>query len=128
VPLWVKISPDLSDEQHTALMRAFAETGVSGVVATNTLAQPTPDNVNMMAGVGGGKLHERAVKAAEILMREKLKHGYTVDVIGCGGVMDAKTYSDFTRLGIQAVQYWSALIYRGPLAAALILREATHAR
>jgi dihydroorotate dehydrogenase len=128
VPLWVKVSPGLSDEQYMALMRAFAETGVRGVVATNTLARPTLDDARVMAGVGGGRLHEYAVTAASILMREKLKYGYTVDVIGCGGVQDARTYRDFTQLGIQAVQYWSALIYRGPLAAAHILREATHAR
>ncbi len=125
-PLWVKVSPNLADEQYAALMRAFAETGVRGVVATNTLAQPAPDGTT--AGVGGGRLHERAVAAAAALMQEKLNYGYTVDVIGCGGIMNGQTYTDFARLGISAAQYWSALIYRGPLAAALILREVKHAR
>ncbi len=42
LPLWVKISPDLADEQYRALLRAFAETGVSAVIATNTLAATRP--------------------------------------------------------------------------------------
>ncbi len=47
-----------------------------------------------------------------------------LDVIGCGGVLDGAAYNDFARVGVPAVQYWSALIYRGPLAAAVIRAEA----
>jgi dihydroorotate dehydrogenase len=125
-PLWVKISPDLAPGQYQALMRVFAESGVGAVVATNTLAQPAPHQPHRMAGVGGARLHLHALDAATRLMHEKAKHGYTVDVIGCGGIQDALTYHAFARLGIPAVQYWSALIYRGPLAAALIMNEAHH--
>jgi hypothetical protein len=34
------------------------------------------------------------------------------------------TYRDFANLGVRVVQYWSAIVYRGPLAAALIAHEA----
>jgi dihydroorotate dehydrogenase len=61
--------------------------------------------------------------AAERLMAEKQDNGYAVDVIGCGGVLDGATALDFRRLGVVAMQYWSALVYRGPLAAALIAKE-----
>jgi dihydroorotate dehydrogenase len=124
IPLWVKIGPTLSAEQCGDLMRVFAETGVRAVVATNTLPMPSPSDSSTMAGVGGGCLHDQALQAAAVLMQEKAAHGYAVDVIGCGGVSDGLTYRDFTNLGVQAVQYWSALVYRGPLAAALIAYEA----
>jgi dihydroorotate dehydrogenase len=124
-PLWVKISPDLASEQYDILMRVFAETGVRAVIATNTLPEPTPDDPHLMAGVGGGKLHDTAVAVAARLMREKSQHGYTVDIIGCGGIQDATTYQDFTQLGIKAGQYWTALVYHGPLAAALIAKPCT---
>jgi dihydroorotate dehydrogenase len=123
IPLWVKVGPDLADEQYTTLMRVFQGTGVKAAVATNTLGQPAPDNPGLTAGVGGRRLHACALHAAERLMVEKRQHGYTLDVIGCGGVMDGPTVSDFKLLGIKAMQYWSALIYRGPLAGALIARE-----
>lgn len=123
-PLWVKIGPTLADEQLCALLRVFAGTGVRAVVATNTLPQPTPDDPGMTAGVGGGRLHARAIEVAGRLARENAAHGYGVDVIGCGGVQDGATYRAFARLGVQVVQYWTALIFRGPLAAALIIREA----
>ena len=119
VPLWVKISPDLADEQYQVLMQEFERIGVQGVIATNTLAQSTPDDTTLLAGVGGGRLHESAVAATIHLQSD------SVAVIGCGGVLDAATFHNFR--SIAAAQYWSALVYRGPLAAALILNEVAHA-
>jgi dihydroorotate dehydrogenase len=124
IPLWIKVGPDLGDEQYRALMRVFHEIGVRAVIATNTLPLPSPDDAETVAGVGGGRLHSRTVEVAALLMQEKAAQGYQVDVIGCGGVQDSPTYHDFIRLGIAVVQYWTALVYRGPLAAALIINEA----
>ena len=123
IPLWVKVSPNLSTEQYAVLMRAFHETGVKAVIATNTLPAPSPEHSDTMAGVGGGKLHESAVNATRILSTEAHQHGYTVDVIGCGGVQDPQSYRNFVCAGAKAVQYWSSMIYRGPLVAALIQNE-----
>jgi dihydroorotate dehydrogenase len=117
-PLWVKISPDLADEQYRALLRAFAETGVRAVVATNTLGAPAPDGIT--AGLGGDSLHPRALHAARLLSAEVAAHRYSIDIIACGGILDGKTYREF---GTAAAQYMTALIYRGPLAAALIAHE-----
>lgn len=122
-PLWVKVGPDLGDEQYRALLRVFAETGVAAVVATNTLPLPTPDDPAVLAGVGGGRLHARAVEVAALLMAERAAHSYPVDVIGCGGVQDGATLRAFAGLGITAMQYWTALVYRGPLASALLADE-----
>ena len=125
-PLWVKVGPTLSEAQVRALMRAFAETGVRAVIATNTLPEPTPDDPTIAAGVAGGRLHNRAVEIACWAAQEKERHGYLVDVIGCGGVEHSVSYQDFARYGADAVQYLSALVFRGPLAAALIQKEALH--
>ncbi len=122
-PLWVKVGPDLSDDQYRALLRVFAETGVAAVVATNTLPLPAPDDPAAMAGVGGGRLHARAVEVAALLIAERAAQGYPVDVIGCGGVQDGATLRAFAGLGITALQYWTALVYRGPLASALLAYE-----
>lgn len=123
VPLWVKVGPDLALEQYHALLRAFEETGVRAVIATNTLGQPTPENASIIAGVGGRKLHPQALEVIKLLMAEKRRQGYQIDIIGCGGVMDGESFADFARQGVEAVQYWSALVYRGPLAAAVIQLE-----
>lgn len=124
VPLWVKLSPTLADDQYRALLRVFAEVGVKAVVATNTAAEPAPDNPRQMAGIGGGRLYDRALRVATLWQDEIRRCGYPLDVIACGGVQDGATYHAYAAQGIRAMQYWSALVYRGPFAAALIEREA----
>ncbi len=119
IPLWVKISPGLAAEQYGTMMKVFAETGVQAVVATNTIARPTPDIDDYLAGVGGGMLHRHALAAVTALADA----GQPIDIIGCGGVMDPVTLHSFRQHGVRACQYWSALVYRGPLVAAAILNE-----
>jgi dihydroorotate dehydrogenase len=123
VPLWVKIGPNLSENQYRALITALEKVGVRGIVATNTLPYPMPNNPKVHAGVGGGRLHSHAAAVCSLLMSEKRQHGYSIDVIGCGGVLDGESYRRYAMLGVRAVQYWSALVYRGPLAATVILNE-----
>jgi dihydroorotate dehydrogenase len=93
------------------------------VVATNTLGQPSPDDTHFTAGVGGGRLRPSALRTVEILTALNAQMNKPLDIIGCGGIMDGETWRAYTALGVGAVQYWSALVYRGPLAAALIARE-----
>jgi dihydroorotate dehydrogenase len=127
IPLWVKVSPELSDAQYAQILAALAEAGAQAIIATNTLAHPTPDNPEITAGVGGGRLHKSAL-AATIRLRDITRHKhYPVDIIGCGGVLDGAHYQAFRQAGAHAVQYWSALVYRGPLAAALIINEGGYA-
>lgn len=122
-PLWVKLGPDLAESQYRILMKLFSEIGVKAVIATNTIGQPTPDNPTVQAGIGGGKLHAHALKTADLLYNETRDCNYSVDVIGCGGVIDGDSYLAYKARGIHVVQYWSALVFRGPLAAAIIERE-----
>ncbi len=97
IPLWVKISPALADEQYRVLLRAFAETGVAAVIATNTLAAPAPDDApeGVTAGLAGGSLHQAALRAVALLTDEKAARGYDLDVIACGGVLDGATFRAF---------------------------------
>jgi dihydroorotate dehydrogenase len=119
-PLWVKVSPALGAAQYRALMEASAEVGVAAIIATNTLPEPSPGDPGLSAGIGGGRLHAEAVRAACLLVEARTRLGVAVDVIGCGGVMDQTSFLDFTRNGVGAAQILSALIFRGPLAGALI--------
>ncbi len=121
IPLWVKISPDLADQQYRALLRAFAETGVKAVIATNTLGAPAPDGLT--AGIGGGRLLQHALDVVALLGEETARQHYELDLIACGGVQNGRIYNDYTKLNIRAAQYWSALIYQGPLVAAVIHQE-----
>lgn len=123
IPLWVKLGPDLAPEQYGVLARVLHEVGVRAIVATNTTPMPSPTDPNIMAGVGGGRLYDRALAVVRLLTQERCKHGYDIDIIGCGGVLDGASYHAYHKAGVRAIQYWSALVYRGPWAAAVIAEE-----
>ena len=123
IPLWVKIGPALAANQYRSLMRVFHQVGVKAVIATNTLARPSPADDNQLAGVGGGDLLPAALDAVRQLLAEKNRRDYAVDVIACGGILDGAGLRQYERLGVKAGQYWSALVFRGPFAAAIIAHE-----
>lgn len=123
IPLWIKISPGLPPEQYHEIIKAARDVGVRAIVATNTLPQPSPDDDSIQAGVGGGDLRAEAMKAVKLLLAEKNRKGYDVDVIACGGLLDGESLQAYEALGVKAAQYWSALVYRGPFAAAIIEHE-----
>jgi dihydroorotate dehydrogenase len=123
VPLWVKIGPDLSDEQLAAIVAVFSKTGVRAVVATNTLAQTTPDGAGA-AGVSGSRLQPLALDVVARLNRTIDVSGLPLDIVGGGGILDGADLRAFRAAGARAAMIYTALVLRGPLAAALILREA----
>ncbi|MCB9459615.1 MAG: hypothetical protein H6670_08190 [Anaerolineaceae bacterium] len=123
VPLWVKISPKLAPEQYATLLKVFHELGIKAVIATNTLGMPSPEDETLTAGVGGAILHKEATTALTLLRNASIEHGYKVDLIGCGGLLNGDSYNSFKNLDVVAMQYWSALIFRGPFAGAIILSE-----
>lgn len=116
IPLWVKVGPMLPIDQYRLLMSICADNHVRAMIATNTF--PTSSG-----GISGEWLHCHALRSVSDLVDEKNRRGYNIDIIGSGGVLDGASYRAFLAAGATAVQYWSAMIYRGPLAAAIMMKE-----
>lgn len=123
IPLWVKISPGLAAEQYRMLVRIFGEVGVRAIVATNTSAQPSPDDASVQAGVGGGALFHESLTTIRHLRAAQQGSPHTIDIVACGGILDGESFREYQTLGVSAGQYWSALVFRGPFAAAIIESE-----
>lgn len=123
IPLWVKISPGLAAEQYHALVRIFHAVGVQAVVATNTLPAESPANPEEIAGLGGADLFDSALAAVAHLREEIVRSKASLDIVACGGILDGASFQAYRECGVKAAQYWSALVYRGPLVAALIESE-----
>ena len=136
VVIWAKVGPDHSEALYFDLAHALAQAGVEAVIATNTIPQILPDlktsaaktqgdvpaTHEFSAGMSGAGLQPHALRAVKAL--SAATKNLPLEVIGCGGVMDGKTFLDFKAAGAVAVQYWSALVFRGPLAADIIMAEA----
>jgi dihydroorotate dehydrogenase len=131
VPVWVKVGPDLSTEQLQGLVSAFLDTGVRAVVATNTVARPAPGSADgdsdMTAGLSGALLRPLAldtVRRLAAIIAAQPGAAERLDIVACGGIMSGADWQAFRAAGARAAMLYSALVFRGPLAAAHILAEA----
>jgi dihydroorotate dehydrogenase len=122
VSLWVKIGPDLSESQLVQLVDVFGKTGVQAVIATNTVARPVPTGTGQ-AGLSGRGLQPLALDTVRRLKAQRDVTGAAFRLIGCGGIMDASDVYAYTEAGADAVQIWSAMVFRGLLAASAIAHE-----
>ena len=124
VPLWAKLSPQLAEDAYAELAAALSSAGVEAVVAVNTIRRRVP-GADVEAGLGGRALREEALQAVKVL--SAACEGSSMQVVGCGGVSEGADLCAFLEAGASAVQYWSALVFRGPLAPVLIASEARQA-
>ena len=103
IPLWVKVSPGLAAEQAATLMRIFDEVGVRAVVATNTLADARRLKMRVwLQASGGGALLDEALAVTEQLRDAQARHGYAVDIIGCGGILTGTDLRSYEAFGAKA--------------------------
>jgi dihydroorotate dehydrogenase len=115
VPLLVKLSPDLTDEQVLSIGRELREMPVDGVVATNTTIS-RPQGLKSAAasetgGLSGRPLHSRSVT---VLRSLRAAVGPDFPIIGVGGILSAEKAAETRGAGADLLQLYTGLIYRGP--------------
>jgi len=115
VPMFLKISPDLDDEQIRVIASTLKKHGLDGVIATNTTVArdavkglPHADETGGLSGAPVGEASNRVVRA----LRAELGSGFPI--IGVGGVMSAEDARAKRAAGADLIQIYTGLIYRGP--------------
>ncbi len=113
-PLLVKLSPDLTQEQLADAVRACAESGIDGVIATNTSADTALRPARARSwegGLSGRLLHERSLETVAAVRRHAPKDFF---IIGAGGIFDGGGAWAMMQAGANAVQLYTGMVYRGP--------------
>jgi dihydroorotate dehydrogenase len=115
VPLLVKLSPDLSDEQLMRIASELLELPVDGIVATNTTVSRPGGLKSASAaeegGLSGRPLHVRSVAVVRAL-RAALGAGFPI--VGVGGIVSPRQAVETRSAGADLLQLYTGLIYRGP--------------
>jgi len=115
VPLLVKLSPDLTDDELRKSAKAAASVPVAGVIATNTTITRESVSGHALAGETGGlsgrPLFAKSCAAIRVL-REAL--GPTMPIIGVGGVASAADARQLRQAGADLIQLYTGMIYQGP--------------
>jgi len=113
IPVFVKIAPDLSDMELSDLAGVALESGVQGLIATNTtLAREglKSADAGQAGGLSGAPLFE---KSTRVLARLHQLTAGALPVVGVGGIDSAEAAYAKIRAGASAVQLYSALVYDG---------------
>jgi dihydroorotate dehydrogenase len=115
VPLLVKLSPDLSDEEVSASAGVIGALRIDGVIATNTtLRRPGVAGLpgaEQAGGLSGGPLLEPATATVRKLRAQLGPH---VPIIGVGGILSAAGAREMLVAGADLLQLYTGLVYRGP--------------
>ena len=117
-PVFLKIAPDLTNEQIVEISGIVAEPFVSGVIATNTTIsrenlQTSPVSISKIGarGLSGRPLFERSCTVVRLLF-ERL-HGQK-PIIGVGGIFNGDDAWKMITSGASLVQLYTGFIYGGP--------------
>jgi len=113
IPIFLKIAPDLSDADLADIAGVAQESGVNGIIATNTTLSRDglKDGARDQAGgLSGMPLFERSTRVIARLSR--LTDG-NMPLVGVGGIASAADAYAKIRAGASAVQLYTALGYRG---------------
>jgi dihydroorotate dehydrogenase len=111
IPVFVKVAPDLDPGAIDAIARVALDSGVAGLIVSNTtLARPGIAS-REAGGLSGAPLF---APSTEILRAFARATGKALPLIGVGGVASGADAYAKLRAGASAVQLYTGLIYHGP--------------
>jgi dihydroorotate dehydrogenase len=115
VPVLVKLAPDLDGDQLRTAVDVIVESGLDGIIATNTTVDRAPVAGHPAAGQEGGLSGAALTEMSTRVVAAICDHlDGALPVIGVGGIMspaDARAKLD---VGATLVQVYTGLIYEGP--------------
>lgn len=114
-PIFVKIAPDLDEDQIRIIATTLRRHGIDGVIATNTTVSRHGvhhlPNGQETGGLSGAPLLSGSNRVIRLLRSEL---GKAYPIIGVGGVMSGDDARSKVRAGADLVQIYTGLIYQGP--------------
>lgn len=114
-PMLLKIAPDLDEAELDAIATVLADTGIDGVICTNTTIRRDglgdEPHAGETGGLSGRPLFERAT---DVLRGMRRRLGPEVPLVGAGGVLEGDHAASKLEAGANLVQVYTGLVYRGP--------------
>ena len=117
-PIFLKIAPDLTTSQLDDIIDIVQETGIAGVIATNTTIsreglRTSQEDIEKIGagGLSGAPLTHRATEVIRYICE---KSGNAFPVIGVGGISSPKDALEKRNAGASLIQLYTGFIYEGP--------------
>ena len=124
IPIVVKISPDISDNDVTMISEVLISNNIDGIIISNT-SDVTRDNLKdiqkyQKGGLSGKPIKEKSTKL--ISQFYKTLNG-KIKIIGVGGVDSGLSAYEKFKAGADYVQLYTSMVYRGPNIVNMIKKE-----
>ncbi len=124
VPIAVKISPDIDEENIKAISEIFIKYNIQIVIVSNTTDRNRENISNINKLEKGGLSGKPLEKISNKLINKFFKSvGKKVLIIGVGGVDSAEGVFDKIISGATLVQLYTGMVYKGPTIASKINKE-----
>ena len=113
-PILLKIAPDLNNNQLLDIISIVKDTGLDGIIATNTTINR--DNLkslnkNELGGLSGKPLTSRSTEVIKFISKNSNK---TIPIIGVGGISSVADALEKFDAGADLIQIYTGFIYEGP--------------
>ena len=124
IPLAIKVSPDLNDDQINEVSNIILEQEIGIVIVSNTTDKNRENlkNINKLekGGLSGKpieKISNEVISKFYKILKDKTK------IIGVGGVSNGQDAFEKITSGATLVQLYTGMVYRGPRIASKISNE-----
>ncbi len=124
IPIVVKISPDINNDQITLISEILLKYKVNAIIVSNTTEHNRENLKNIMkyqkGGLSGKPLEEKSNKLISEFY--KLLKG-KIEIIGVGGVDSGKSAYNKFKAGASYVQLYTGMVFQGPNIVGKIKKE-----
>ena len=124
VPIAVKVSPDISEEQVSQITEILLEHKIKAIIVSNT-SEATRDKLgNIQRHQKGGLSGKPIEEKSNILINKfyKLLKG-KIKIIGVGGVDSGQAAYDKFIAGADFIQLYTGMVFKGPNIAGIIKKD-----
>lgn len=121
-PIFIKVSPDLGPEALDEVVDVALETGVTGLIASNTTVLRTNlrEDPHEVGGLSGAPLRDLSNQTLRHLYK---RAGEKLILIGVGGIFDGQDLYDKIACGAHLCQVYTGWVYEGPSMAASAVEQ-----
>jgi len=113
-PMFLKVAPDLADDEVEAIADVVADSGLAGVIVSNTTLERSGLRSSLREEAGGLSGAPLFALSTERLRRFREAAEGRFILIGAGGIASGADAYAKIRAGASVVQLYSALVYGGP--------------
>ncbi len=117
-PILLKIAPDVTESQLDDIIEIVEETGIAGVIATNTTIERNGliEDAKQLEAIGNGGLSGRPLRnrSTQVIRYLHTKSKGAFPIIGVGGIHSAQDALDKLEAGASLIQLYTGFIYEGP--------------